>query len=95
MLLYGSYPEYLKKRIYGRKGHLSNKACGDTLCALVEAGARQVALMHLSEENNTPERAQATVEHILTEHSIRPGRDVRLLVASQQGPCDELKVSAV
>lgn len=96
MLLYGSYPEYLKKRIHGRKGHLSNHACGEALCALVNSGARQVALMHLSEENNTPDRALATVEHILLQSSLRPGRDVRLLVATQSGPCDELmQTSAV
>lgn len=90
MLLYGSYPERLKRRIYGRNGHLSNKVCGETLLKLVAAGAEQVALMHLSEENNTPERAFATVEHILLSGGVRPGRDVRLLVAGQHGPCDEL-----
>ena len=95
MLLYGSYPEYLKKRIYGKQGHLSNKACGDTLSCLIAAGAQQVALMHLSQENNTPDRALGTVEHILAENNIILGRDVRLLVATQHGPCDELKVTAV
>lgn len=95
MLLYGAYPVYLKKRIHGRHGHLSNKNCGDTLTQLIAAGARQVALMHLSEENNTPDKALGTVEHVLLENGIKPGRDVRLVVASQQGPCDELKVSAV
>ncbi len=95
MLLYGGYPEYLKRRIHGRRGHLSNDACGQALCELVNAGARQVALMHLSEENNTPERALGTVEHILLQAGLRPGRDVRLLAASQAGPCEEMESSAV
>jgi phosphoribosyl 1,2-cyclic phosphodiesterase len=92
MLLYGAYPEYLKRRIYGRNGHLSNKACGESLCRLVAAGAAQVALMHLSEENNTPERAFGTVEHLLSVEGVRPGRDVRLLIAQQDGPCEELSI---
>ena len=46
--------------------------------------------MHLSEENNTPEKALGTVEHLLSPEGLRPGRDVRLLVARQDGPCDEL-----
>ena len=92
MLLYGAYPERLKRRIYGRQGHLSNKACGETLLQLVAAGARQVALMHLSEENNTPDRAQGTVEHALVTGGFKPGRDVRIVVAGQEGPCEELSI---
>lgn len=92
MLLYGAYPEHLKRRIYGRHGHLSNKACGESLQKLVAAGAAQVALMHLSEENNTPDRAFATVEHILVSDGMHPGRDVRLLIARQDGPCEELSI---
>jgi phosphoribosyl 1,2-cyclic phosphodiesterase len=92
MLLYGSYPEHLKRRIYGRNGHLSNKNCGETLQKLAAAGAAQVALMHLSEENNTPDRAFTTVEHLLSEEGIKTGRDIRLLVAGQDGPCEELSI---
>jgi phosphoribosyl 1,2-cyclic phosphodiesterase len=92
MLLYGKYPEMLKRRIYGRNGHLSNKACGETLQKLVAAGAKQVALMHLSEENNTPDRAFGTVEHILSSDGFKVGRDVRLLVARQDEICEELSI---
>lgn len=90
MLLYGKYPEYLKRRILGRNGHLGNRDCGSSLCRLVAAGAAQVALAHLSEENNSPETAYGTVEHLLAAEGIRPGRDVRLLVARQDAPCEEM-----
>lgn len=92
MLLCGKYPEYLKRRIYGRNGHLSNKDCGATLQKLVAAGAAQVALMHLSEENNTPAMARGTVEHYLLSEGLKPGRDVRLLIAGQDAPCEELSI---
>jgi phosphoribosyl 1,2-cyclic phosphodiesterase len=92
MLLYGSYPAMLKKRIYGRRGHLGNKDCGEALRALVAAGATQVALMHLSEENNTPDTAIGTVEHLLFSDGLKIGRDVRLLVAKQDNGCEELTV---
>ncbi len=90
MLLYGKYPQMLKKRIYGRRGHLGNKDCGLALQKLVIAGAKQVALGHLSEENNTPEKAFGTVEHLLCTEGILTGRDVRIVVAGQDGPCEEL-----
>lgn len=92
MLLCGPYPQALKKRIYGRNGHLSNRDCGASLCRLVAAGARQVALMHLSEENNTPDTAYGTVDYLLTGEGIKTGRDVRIIVARQDEPCDELSV---
>ncbi len=92
MLLYGRYPESLKRRIYGRNGHLSNKDCGASLCRLVASGAAQVTLMHLSEENNTPDKAYGTVEHLLAAEGIRAGRDVRLLVARQDEPCEEMSI---
>lgn len=92
MLLYGKYPQMLKKRIYGRHGHLSNKDCGLSLQKLVVAGARQVALAHLSEENNTPDKAFGTVEHLLSTDGIKAGRDVRIVVAGQDGPGEELSV---
>ncbi len=91
MLLYGSYPPMLKKRILGRKGHLSNKACAEALPALAAAGARQIALGHLSDENNRPDLALETATHALEEAGFAPrGGAVRLLVAGQDGPCEPL-----
>ena len=58
MLANGPYPESLKRRIRSSKGHLSNAAASDSLRAL-GADVPQIILAHLSEINNTPERARA------------------------------------
>lgn len=61
----GPYPYYLKSRIAGPQGHLSN-ADGAGLCALcVRSGARSLVLAHLSKENNTPALARAAVSKAL------------------------------
>lgn len=58
MLMDGPYPYYLKQRILGHHGHLSNAACGE-LCR--GAGAKTVVLAHLSAENNRPSLALEAV----------------------------------
>jgi phosphoribosyl 1,2-cyclic phosphodiesterase len=56
MLKTGPYPEMLKRRIRSRRGHLSNH---DTSGFLREvcSDVHEVMLAHLSEVNNTPEKA--------------------------------------
>lgn len=57
MLLSGGYPHFLKKRVAGDTGHLSNYQA--SMLALEHAIPRlkKVFLSHLSENNNTPELA--------------------------------------
>ncbi len=54
MLWNGSYTPWLKRRIAGSEGHLSNRACAQLVKDSVTPRLRQVVLAHLSEENNTP-----------------------------------------
>jgi len=82
----GPYPYYLKTRILGDRGHLSNEAGGDLARQCVEAGARTVILAHLSTENNTPQRARTAVETVFREAGIDPERDVKLAVAPRSEP---------
>jgi phosphoribosyl 1,2-cyclic phosphodiesterase len=80
MLRFGSYPPYIKARIAGRDGHLSNTQSADFSRELVSAGCKQLLLAHLSENNNTPERAyKAAVEGIGAENFIN-GSDYFLKV---------------
>lgn len=81
VLQQGSYPWHLKKRILSNRGHLANL---DTAWALarLQKRPREVILAHLSEENNRPELARATVEDILTKQGIA----LNLTVASQVAP---------
>ncbi len=62
----GPYPYYLKKRILGDKGHLSNEAGAALALQCAQAGAHTVILAHLSAENNTPARALQTVQTVLS-----------------------------
>ena len=67
MLENGPYPIYLKRRIAGAKGHLSNESAAEIACALAKSGTREFLLAHLSQENNTPDIALKTVEKALRE----------------------------
>lgn len=70
MLMHGSYPSWLKKRIRGDEGHLSNNQCGFYLSKLIGPNTKEIALAHLSKENNSPELAMKTVHEELTENGV-------------------------
>lgn len=61
MLQVGAYPYYLKQRILGRRGHLSNENAGRLLGEILSDRMQAVMLGHLSKENNYDELALATV----------------------------------
>ena len=61
MLQVGRYPYYLKQRIMGDRGHLSNENAGQLLCRLLHDNLKAVFLGHLSKENNYEELAYETV----------------------------------
>ena len=85
MLRYGHYPPYLKDRIGGERGHLSNDCCGETAASLVKSGAGTIILGHLSRENNTVSKALGTVGEVLKASGVNPKLDLQLDVA----PADE------
>lgn len=66
----GRYPWYLKKRITGSLGHLSNIQLAEVLTEWIQDNTKRVVLAHLSEENNTPELALTSVCQILKEAGI-------------------------
>ncbi len=61
MLQVGSYPYYLKQRILGERGHLSNDNAGRLLGEILNDHMQAIFLGHLSKENNYEELALATV----------------------------------
>jgi phosphoribosyl 1,2-cyclic phosphodiesterase len=72
MLEEGWYPEFLKRRIRGDGGHLSNPEAGELVRSAVSAKSHRggghlnwVALSHLSENNNTPVLAADTFRRIV------------------------------
>ena len=61
MLETGPYPYYLKRRILGEHGHLSNETCGRLLTHILHDRLKYILLGHLSKENNYEELAYETV----------------------------------
>jgi phosphoribosyl 1,2-cyclic phosphodiesterase len=61
MLRAGSYPPFLKTRIAGSRGHLSNSQAASLLRQLDRARLQWVAAAHLSAQNNTPALARAAL----------------------------------
>ncbi len=66
MLQVGPYPYYLKQRILGKRGHLSNELSGKLLSRLLNDHLKTVFLGHLSQENNLAELAYETVRLEIT-----------------------------
>jgi len=89
MLATGPYPPFLKKRINGPDGHLSNVQAGELLRSLAHSELRFVVLAHLSKKNNEVEKAYAEAENALD--SIG-SQDTVVLVSGQDaaGPLLEL-----
>lgn len=81
MLQKGPYPEVLKRRILGDKGHLSNNACAVELPRLVESGTTHIILGHLSRENNRPDIAHTSAAAALMEKKMAEDIDYILYVA--------------
>lgn len=57
MLADGPYPAWLKRRIGGPRGHLSNDQSASVLDACRHDALRHVVAAHLSQHNNEPSRA--------------------------------------
>lgn len=70
MLLNGPYPKWLKDRVLGPKGHLSNKDSSIYLAKNIGPATEKIVLMHLSHKNNTEELALSTIKEIFEEYEI-------------------------
>lgn len=90
MLRSGPYPEYLKKRILGTRGHLSNLETGRCLARMGKKSGMHVFLAHLSQHNNCPDLALSTVEKVLEQQGTRLDQDLFLHLAH---PCDTVSFS--
>ena len=70
MLLNGPYPKWLKDRVIGVSGHLSNKDSSIYLAKLIGNETKKIVLMHLSQHNNTEEIALKTIKDTFMEYDI-------------------------
>jgi phosphoribosyl 1,2-cyclic phosphodiesterase len=65
MLESGPYPAFLKQRIRGEGGHISNVEAAELLASAASERMRWACLAHLSESNNAPDIALDTHREIL------------------------------
>lgn len=70
MLEEGPYPWHVKQRIQSRLGHLSNQASRDLLGDISHSGLTHVILGHISETNNTPQKALSVVGEALSGNTV-------------------------
>ncbi len=84
MLAQGPYPAYLKARISGASGHISNAECA-RLILDHGRGLKWACLGHLSEQNNRPDIAIAT-------HREIAGNRTRLHLASRHAASDVFSI---
>lgn len=92
MLMMGSYPYALKRRVMSEEGHLSNEDAGKFCVELVKEGTERILLAHLSKENNFPELAYETSKGILAQNNIIVGQDLKLDVLSRSEISDVYKL---
>lgn len=89
MLAEGPYTDSLKRRVGGDHGHLNNDQASAMLERLAGPNLHTLVLAHLSERNNTPERAMEAAFGTLQ----RLGRtDVEVMIARQDESLPPIEV---
>jgi phosphoribosyl 1,2-cyclic phosphodiesterase len=99
MLLSGPYPWHLKQRVNSRTGHLSNRDSRILLEEIQHHQLQHVILAHLSETNNTPEKALAEVcraiNPLYTQLTVSSQDICSRLVLLNSSPSESLEVCHV
>jgi len=86
MLMEGPYPRFLKERVISDKGHLSNNTTSKYLSEITGPNTEYIILAHLSEKNNTKEKALEAIKEANLDKKIK------VLIADQyeEGPIIEV-----
>ncbi|MCU4122326.1 MBL fold metallo-hydrolase [Variovorax sp. N23] len=82
MLAASAYPPFLKLRVGGNYGHLSNAAAAEIARTVHHSGLRHVLAAHLSEQNNRPE----IVRRVLAEALGAGEQDMLTATAAEGSP---------
>ncbi len=92
MLEFGPYPLPLRRRIKSDLGHLSNGVCAKTAEELfTNYRTKRFILGHLSQENNTPEKAYDCTKAVFDRLGVTENRDYILQVAPEKC-CDRYMI---
>ena len=89
MLKNGPYPYFLQQRVVGDKGHLSNDQASSYLCKFIGDNTKTIVLAHLSEKNNTEDKALETLNNALKDNNIKFNN---ILIARQNEPTKVIEV---
>lgn len=65
MLALSAYPTFLKQRVGGPHGHLSNQAAADIVRSVWHAGLHTLVAAHLSAQNNRPDLAKLVLSEAM------------------------------
>lgn len=94
MLQVGPYPYYLKQRILGDRGHLSNENSGRLISRILHDGVQAILLGHLSKENNLPELAYEAVRMEITlGDNPYHANDFSVQVAKRSEPTPAIRIA--
>ncbi len=89
MLMNGRYPFHIKQRIVGDKGHLSNVDSSYYLSGFVGDDTNTIILAHLSDDNNTYDKALESIKSALASKN----KSVKnILIAKQKQRTDLMEV---
>jgi phosphoribosyl 1,2-cyclic phosphodiesterase len=86
MLATGPYPRWLKRRVAGPLGHLSNGQAAELLAMIGPPWPTVIVLAHLSANNNRPEFALAAIREVV-------GESVTLVLAEQARPIAPIDIT--
>ncbi len=86
MLAVSPYPEFLKRRVGGLYGHLSNAAAGDIARELMHAKLKHLVAAHLSAQNNTASLVRASLANAIG------CADAEIIIASAADGTDWLRI---
>jgi len=88
MLINGPYAWWLKQRVKGKNGHLSNLQASELVDEILHDGLKNIVLAHLSETNNEPELAYSAMKRFLASKKAV----CKLFVATQHQPTEWIEV---
>ena len=91
MLLEGPYAWPVKQRIHSSHGHLSNEQAGTLLAESVGPHLEHLVLAHLSDENNSPDKALHRAAMAL--HEAKATAQVKVHLAQQNQALDPIKIA--
>ena len=77
LLAASSYPPFLKTRVGGPYGHLSNSQAADIVRAVQHSGLKHIVAAHLSQQNNLPDLVKNSLSKTLS------CNDDDIIIASQ------------